>query len=290
MQLKWILISFLCIVLVSLGGAYGYNIYQQKVEFNNWLSAVEQNKVEKIDTDWSEKVAEEEVVTEEDPNSFWNLNKDIALSVSNEEFQKILDGDSNHTVLDARENLENAYGKLPGSIHIRYADLLNDGWKNLPTDQIVYVLCWSGMRGEEVAQFLRSKGVVAVYLVDGADGWVSDFGGLWEGSIKFSSVYSGYETTYTTSTTRTKVSEGVVLVDAREQSKIDTSPIDAVPMPLMETPSDELEAMFAQVPAGSKVITICDEWINCFMAKLVGVELEIRGVDFLGRYNSPWEW
>ncbi len=302
MRPRCIILSIVLIVLVSLGSAYSYGLYKQKAEYEDWLVEVEAQEAleeemkssliaEEIELDGvlGEDVQEKNLPQVKVP-SFWDLNQDVGLSISNEDFQILINSEEDYLVLDARENLEFAYGKFPGSTHIRYADLLNGDWDQLPNDRVVYVLCWSGMRGEEVAQFLRSNEIVSVYLADGADGWVSDFGGLWEGSIKFSSVYPGYEATYSTDGTRSKVAGGVILVDAREEVKISMSNIEAVPMPLMETPSDELEAMYAQVPLNSTVITICDDWINCFMAKLVGVELEIRGHEFLGRYNSPWEW
>jgi len=52
----------------------------------------------------------------------------------------------------------------------------------------------------------------------------------------------------------------------------------------------EIEKTFGQVPANSQVITVCDAYVNCFDAKITGVELERRGHQFLGRYNKPWEY
>ncbi len=91
-------------------------------------------------------------------------------------------------MLDAREDEEFAIGNYPGSHHLRFADIKAGEWIQLPTDQIIYVLCWSGIRGKEVADFLRSKKILARYVERGADGWVS-FGGKWLGEIKFRSVY-----------------------------------------------------------------------------------------------------
>ena len=58
----------------------------------------------------------------------------------------------------------------------------------------------------------------------------------------------------------------------------------------MYTPTNDLEKAFAQVPAGSTVITVCDNYVNCFDAKITAVELEERGNAFIGRYNKPWEY
>ena len=95
--------------------------------------------------------------------------------------------DPNIFILDAREDEEYEIGHMPGSTHIRFADLLAGMWGDLPEDQEIYVLCWSGIRGKELTEFLRSKAVNARYIEEGADGWVAD-GGVWEGEIKFSKV------------------------------------------------------------------------------------------------------
>lgn len=55
----------------------------------------------------------------------------------------------------------------------------------------------------------------------------------------------------------------------------------------MYTPSDSFEKVFSQVKEKSEVVVICDAYVNCFDAKLTGIELEKRGVVFLGRYNKP---
>lgn len=285
---------FLVLLLIStlsIGAAYWYNTHQQEVEYMNWLEESEAHAIEVEEPEEELEVEPEE--PEEPVSDFWDLNKDTALSISNTDFQSLIDsGRSDYLVLDARENLEFGYGRFPGSTHLRYADIKADLTDGLPEDKFIYVLCWSGIRGEETAQLLRDQGFVAIYLEEGADGWVSDFGGDWEGTVKFSSVYpdSDYAITFTTEQTKQKVSEGVILVDAREPEKIAVSTIDSYEMPIMYTVTDELEAMYAQIPPGSRVITICDEYTNCFMAKIVGVELAIRGATFLGRYNKPWEY
>ncbi|MFA4815381.1 MAG: rhodanese-like domain-containing protein [Candidatus Gracilibacteria bacterium] len=288
---KFLLILFL-ISIVSIGAAYFYNAKRQEVAYLDWLEESEAQSKQASEEE-VEKEVEVVPVEEVQTSDFWELNKDTALSISNEEFQALLDsGREDYLVLDARENLENGYGHFPGSTHLRFADIYAGLTEGLPKDKFIYVLCWSGIRGKETVELLRAQNLVAVYLEGGADSWVTDYGGLWEGTVKFSSVYpdSEYAITYSTDETRQKVSDGVILVDAREPEKISVSTIDSYAMPLMYTPTDDLEAMYALIPSGSRVITICDEYTNCFMAKLVGVELEIRGAEFLGRYNRPWEY
>ncbi len=243
-----------------------------------------------------EKIASEsnpEEGASENKDDFFAQNENYNLSITNFEFSKIINSNSsNYIVLDAREDLEYENGYFPGSTHIRFADLQAGKWIELPTDKYIFVLCWSGIRGKEVAEFLRTKNIVASYLENGANGWV-EWGGTWIGDIKFSEKYSEekYKTIFSTSEIEDEVANGTFLVDCREPWKFENWHIEgSVNIPIMYTPTIDLVDVFAQVPENSTVITICDDYVNCFDAKITGVELEERGHTFIGRYNKPWEY
>ncbi len=216
----------------------------------------------------------------------------IAISVSNQEFQNIIQTNSSTYVLDAREDEEYEIGRFPGSNHIRFADLVAGRWIDVPTDKTVFVFCWSGMRGKDVAEFLRIKGIKARYVEKGASDWVA-WGGKWDGGIKFTSKYGNdnYIRIFSTDETKKNVSNGVALVDSRDPGTFAKSHIPgAINIPMIYTPTSKIESALAQVPNGKSVITICDDFISCFDAKVTGIKLEKKGHTFLGRYNKPWEY
>jgi rhodanese-related sulfurtransferase len=221
------------------------------------------------------------------------LPNDLPLLVTNAEFSAALGSKHPPFVLDAREDEEYVYGNLPGAQHhIRMADVIAGRWAELPVDQPVYVLCWSGIRGKEVAEFLRGKGVPARYVEKGASGWVA-WGGDWEGDITFTAVHpeSRYSLVFTTADARRLADQGVVLVDARPVAKYEAWHIPgSVNVPIMSTPTASLPEVLGRVPPGSNVITVCDDYVNCFDARISGLKLEVTGSTFLGRYASPWEW
>ena len=224
-------------------------------------------------------------------SDFFENNQGLPLAISNEEFEANRLS-MNPFVLDAREVEEYDIGHYPDVHHIRFADLVAGKWTELPTDEVVYVFCWSGMRGQELAEFLREKGIVSRYLEEGASGWVED-GGIWEGGIKFTSVYSEdrYTGTLSTAETHEFANQGAVLVDARRQDAYAKSHIEgSINITIFFTPTDVLEQLFVEIPPNSKVITICDNYISCFDAKILGVKLEKLGHTFLGRYNKPWDY
>lgn len=240
-------------------------------------------------------IDEDEIVTEKGDvvSNFYDTNKDSPISLSNAEFNNIINSNrNNYIVLDAREDLEYENGYFPKSTHIRYADLQAGKWIEIPEDKFVYVLCWSGIRGKEVAEFLRTKNIVASYLENGANGWF-EWGGTWIGNIKFAEKYTEdkYKKLFTTTEVKNEVESGTFLVDCREPWKFENWHIPgSVNIPIMYTPTNNLQETFAQVPENSTIITICDGYVNCFDAKITAVELEARGHKFLGRYNKPWEY
>jgi rhodanese-related sulfurtransferase len=228
-----------------------------------------------------------------DDKTFFQENVGKDLFVTNKAFKDITAiASDDYLVLDARENVEYENGYFPGSVHIRFADLKAGRWLELPQDKFIYVFCWSGIRGKEVAEFLRTKQLSAFYVENGASGWV-EFGGKWIGGIKFTEKYTAdkYRVVLEAEDVKTKVSEGVVLVDSREPYKFKKWHIPgSFNIPIMYTPTINMKETFAQVPVGSKVITVCDAYVNCFDAKITGVELERLGYTFLGIYNKPWDY
>lgn len=213
-------------------------------------------------------------------------------SLSNDEFRALISHPDEIFVLDAREDLEFENGHFPGSAHIRFADLVAGRWIEVPTGKTIVVICWSGIRGKEVAEFLRGKELSAQFLVDGAIGWYNA-GGLWEGNVVFSARYQAeqYTRTFTTAEIKDAQARGIVIVDSREPWKFNKWHIPgSVNIPIFYTPTVGFENAFSQVRAGAEIITVCDAYVNCFDAKITGVELERRGHNFLGRYARPWEY
>jgi rhodanese-related sulfurtransferase len=223
--------------------------------------------------------------------SFYENNSSLPAEISNDEFKNVISA-GNVFVLDAREDEEFEIGNFPQSTHIRFADLIAGEWIKLPIDRTIYVFCWSGMRGEETAKYLRSKKILARYIENGADGWVAA-GGTWNGGIKFSSKYGEerYTIVFNLDEVKQFMENGVIVVDSRPAEKYNKRHIpDSINIPIIYTPTGKMGEVLGQVPAGKKVITVCDDFVSCFDAKVTGIKLEKLGHEFLGRYNKPWEY
>lgn len=278
--------ALVAMVLAALigGSVYGMTKFA-------WTSEEESEETyeEEVSRKLREAIDERDITNDpEEFSAFYEAYKELPLTVSNEEFALTpLDA----FVLDAREDEEYEIGFYKGSVHIRFADILAGAWEELPSDRVVYVMCWSGLRGSEVAAFLREKGIVAQALEGGANGWVES-GGAWEGEIAFSHVYGDerYRITFTTDEVRALVSTGAVLIDARtEVDEIAQLP-ESIQISSIYTPTTELDLLLDQVAPGTRIITVCDDFVSCFDAKIVGIKLEKKGAIFLGRFSSPWEY
>jgi rhodanese-related sulfurtransferase len=79
-----------------------------------------------------------------------------------------------HTVLDVREARELDICRLAGALHVPMAEI-PARTDDLPTDQLLVVICHHGARSQMVVDFLRSAGFDnAINLDGGIDAWACD--------------------------------------------------------------------------------------------------------------------
>ena len=285
---------FFCAVIIGLavlGFSYNaYENYRQKDQLEAWKKQTTEALV--ITTTPAPVLTPSITPTILPETNFFTQHQDLPLAISNADFKTTLANTPSVFILDAREDEEYENGHFPGSHHVRFADLKAGILSSLPRDEVVYVFCWSGIRGKEVTEYLRTQNIVARYIEKGAKGWV-DEKGTWQGEILFLNVYKGerYTKVYTTKQVKDLQAEGVILVDSREPSHRQKKTIQSsIAVPVFYTPTSELETTLGKVTSGAKVITMCDDYVSCFDAKVTGVKLEKRGHEFLGRYASPWEY
>lgn len=306
------------IVGVSLVGANIYGSYRQRQAYEEWLAESrvrESLAVGTIATELAFDIDDVQTNANIEPNTnarlpeiekradvgvpfvrvsdeFFDANAAATpVMISIDEFKQVVESGEEIYVLDAREDEEVENGSFPGSTHIRLADLRVSRWDEIPNDRVVYVFCWSGIRSEEVAEFLRGKKILARAVEAGAFGWV-DADGKWDGSISILSKYPQpeYRRVLTLDELLEYQSRGITLIDSRPGSKYNAWHIEgSANIPVIYTPTDRLNKLLDAVPDGP-VITICDDVIGCFDAMITGMKLAKRGHQFIGRYTKPWEY
>jgi rhodanese-related sulfurtransferase len=72
-----------------------------------------------------------------------------------------------HTVLDVREARELDVCRPEGALHVPMAEIAAQT-DNLPTDQLLVVICHHGARSQMIVDFLRSAGFDNAVNLDGA--------------------------------------------------------------------------------------------------------------------------
>jgi rhodanese-related sulfurtransferase len=94
--------------------------------------------------------------------------------ISVRELADIRSAGKEHTVLDVREARELDICRLEGALHIPMAEIPAQT-NNLPTDQLLVVICHHGARSQMVVDFLRNAGFDnAVNLDGGIDAWACE--------------------------------------------------------------------------------------------------------------------
>ena len=74
-------------------------------------------------------------------------------------------------LVDVREDDEYADGHVSGAVHIALSTV-PDRVGEIPSDGPVYVICAVGGRSGKAAEFLRTKGINAINVAGGTNGWV----------------------------------------------------------------------------------------------------------------------
>jgi rhodanese-related sulfurtransferase len=100
------------------------------------------------------------------------LSRSDAISVR--ELADMRSAGKEHTVLDVREARELAICRLDGALHVPMA-AVPDRTDDLPTDQLLVIICHHGARSQMIVDFLRNAGFDnAVNLDGGIDAWACD--------------------------------------------------------------------------------------------------------------------
>lgn len=75
-------------------------------------------------------------------------------------------------LVDVREADEWSDGHIDGAVHVPLATV-PDRVDEFPADGPVYVVCAAGGRSARAAEFLRTRGIDAINVAGGTQGWIS---------------------------------------------------------------------------------------------------------------------
>ncbi len=206
------------------------------------------------------------------------------------------------SLVDIREAEEREVGGIDATTTwIRYGDLINGQAKTLPHDKDILVICWTSLRGQEIATWLRAHGFPRAYAIQGGlqgdintpsqPGWI-DAGLPWRGHTRWSQVFAP---SYSIS-----LDEAKKKFDAKATIIDVTSPKDyadghlpgALSLPLETTTTAEVNRIISLVPPTADLLIYCNGYVNCFYAKIIAIRLQRLGRTYTEPFddvNGEWK-
>jgi rhodanese-related sulfurtransferase len=164
------LLIFLVLAASLTGGIYYYQYWKWQKSYAQWLKKDRQETKAKIANEYK---------TPSLGSGFFAVNQNLPRIITNSQFQEIIKT-QNPYVIDIRSDSEYSSGHFPGSHNLVLKNLLAGDWKNLPTNQVIYIFGDASSDSKKATDFLHSQGIVARYLESGAKSWI-DYGGQWNG-------------------------------------------------------------------------------------------------------------
>lgn len=220
---------------------------------------------------------------------------DHPLAITTDEAAALLQSDVGATFVDVRETGEHAMVTLPGATHVRFPDFLDSDLAKSGGGVVLF--CHNGNRSSETCERLAALGIDCNFIAGGMEKWLVEGRGLNDTNIKSLADlralpdFNNKETLLSTPEFTSLIGAGKLqIIDARYPGDFAAGHLPgAINIPIRALPTSELNA---RLDALHNVPTIaaCYDRRSCFMSQVLGYELSQRGIPFLGRYTTPWDY
>ena len=234
------------------------------------------------------------------------------LGISTETLDEWLEAGTPVNLIDVREDEEYESGRISGTRHVRYPDVLARSGELLPDAELVagaaegtlsgpptrtVLLCYSGNRSSELCEELTAQGKSCSFMVGGYEKWMTESrpveGGAADGGDELRAIadYPNREVLLDTPDVHALVAEeGAEFVDVRYP---DDFVADHLPgahnLTMRALPTDALEERIAALP-DAPLVAACYDKRSCFYSEVIGLRLTRAGKDYRGRYTVPHEY
>ncbi|KCV81766.1 hypothetical protein ATO10_10485 [Actibacterium atlanticum] len=218
------------------------------------------------------------------------------LAMTTAQAQSLLTSDSGKDTLffDVRETGENKMGTLPGAEHVRYPDFLNADMA-LEGKQVV-LFCHNGNRSSETCAELAARGIDCRFIAGGIEKWIVEGRAFSDLNVKSLSDlralpdYPNKNVLLNTKQFTKLINTDIQIVDTRYPGDFESGHLPgAINIPLRALPTAELQQRIAAL-ADKPTVAACYDRRSCFMAQVLGLEMSDAGIEFLGRYTTPWDY
>ncbi|MEP5153715.1 PEP/pyruvate-binding domain-containing protein [Planktotalea sp.] len=195
---------------------------------------------------------------------------------------------------DVRETGEHQMGTLPGAQHVRFPDFLQS---NIPLEgKQVVLFCHNGNRSSETCAELAARGIDCRFISGGIEKWIVEGRDFSDKEVQTLSdlraipEYPNKETLLSTSDFEDfKANRDLQIVDTRYPGDFASGHLPgAINIPIRALPTAELKERISTLQ-DKPTIAACYDRRSCFMSQVLGLEMNAAGIEFLGRYTTPWE-
>lgn len=203
-------------------------------------------------------------------------------------------GTDNTLFFDVRETSEHRMGTLPGAQHVRFPDFLKS---DIPLEgKQVVLFCHNGNRSSETCAKLAARGIDCRFIAGGIEKWIVEGRDFSDKEIKTLTdlraipEYANKGVLLSTADFQGLQSgTDLQIVDTRYPNDFATGHLPgAINIPIRALPTDELKNRIAQLQQ-KPTIAACYDRRSCFMSQVLGFEMSEAGIDFRGRYTTPWD-
>lgn len=209
--------------------------------------------------------------------------------ITNDEFKNLLSSNREDVfILDWREDIEYEMWHISWAIQMRAADLKHEqSWKGIPTNKVVVVTCWTWMRWKVIRDYITSKWFEARFLENWIESWLEvEWEFEWEEDLNKVYPDKKYKFNLSADLVKKYKENGAIIIDVREEYITDKDIIEGVIMiSEMNTPTRKMNKLLDTIKKTETVLVLCDDPINCYDANMIGVKLEKRWIEFLGRFS-----
>lgn len=227
----------------------------------------------------------------------YSSQEDSPLAITTDEVQALLDGpqSSRPMLFDVRETGEHAMGSLPGARHVRFPDFMTES-NDLKGKQAI-LFCHNGNRSSETCADLAARGVDCKFVAGGIEKWIVEGRSFSDAKVTSLSdlralpVYPNKDKLVDSADFSALMTAGdVQIVDTRYPKDFAAGHLpDAINIPVRSLTTKALQSQIAALEKKTTVAA-CYDRRSCFMAQVLGLELTQKGIDFQGRYTTPWDY
>ena len=228
----------------------------------------------------------------------FDAQKTHPLAITTQDAARLLASSPEETqtlFFDIRETGEHEMGTLPGASHMRFPDFRQA--PPLKPGQSAVLFCHNGNRSSETCEALAAQGIDCKFVAGGIEKWIvegrpfSDAEVTSLADLRAIPEYENRDTLLSTADfTGLLAEQDLQIVDTRYPGDFATGHLPgAINIPIRALPTDELRQRIAALQ-DKPTIAACYDRRSCFMAQVLGLEMTRAGIDFQGRYTTPWDY